>query len=40
MTSFKCLSWNCGGLSDTTVSQKKALYFEKEYNNDFEVPFS
>ena len=35
MASFKGLAWNCGGIKDSTVSRKKALYFEKEYKNDF-----
>ena len=39
MTSFKGLAWNCGGLRDSTVSRKKALYFEKEYKNDFDIAF-
>jgi len=40
MASIKCLSWNCAGLrAGTAHSHQKALYFEKEYKNDFQVAF-
>ena len=37
MATFKGLAWNCGGLRTSTASRKKALYFEKEHKNDFDI---
>ena len=39
MASFKVLMWNCGGLTTTSVSQSKAMFFEKEFKNDFDAAF-
>ena len=39
MASFKGVAWNCAGLKDSPVSCKKALYFEKEYKNHFDIAF-
>ena len=40
MASIKGLAWNCAGLrSGTALAHQKALYFEKEYQNDFQVAF-
>ena len=39
MASFKGLAWNCGGLTSTNLSRNKAMYFEKEFRNDFDVAF-
>ena len=40
MTEFKGLAWNCGGLrSGTPLSHEKVLYFEKQFQNVFDVAF-
>ena len=40
MADFKGLAWNCAGLrASTPLSCKKALYFEKEFQNDFDIAF-
>ena len=40
MASFKGLLWNCAGIrSGTDHSHEKALYFEKQYKNDFQAAF-
>ena len=39
MTTFKAIGWNCGGLRNSTVSQNKTLFFEKEYKTGFDVAF-
>ena len=40
MAEFKGLAWNCGGLRDSTaLSRSKAMYFEKEFKNDFDIAF-
>ena len=40
MGNFKVLAWNCAGLrASTALSRKKALYFEKEHKNDFDIAF-
>ena len=40
MADFKGLAWNCTGLrSSTPTSRSKAMYFEKEYGNDFDIAF-
>ena len=39
MASLKFLMWNCGGLTTSTVSQSKAMFFEKDFKNDFDAAF-
>ena len=40
MAGLKGLAWNCGGLrTNTANSRKKALYFEKEHKNNFDIAF-
>ena len=39
MAAFKGLAWNCGGLKSSTASCKKALYFENQHGNDFDIAF-
>ena len=39
MASLRVLMWNCGGLTTTSVSQTKAMFFEKEFKNDFDTAF-
>ena len=34
------LAWNCGGLRvSAPLSRKKALYFEKNHSNNFDIAF-
>ena len=39
MGELKGLAWNCGGLRASTASCNKALYFEKEHKNGFDIAF-
>ena len=40
MATFKGFAWNCGGFrASTAPSRTKAMYFEKEFKNDFDIFF-
>ena len=39
MADFKRLAWNYAGLRDSTILRSKAMYFEKTFNNDFDIAF-